>query len=212
MKGVFKHNFKVVLDIGANSGQFGLDARNAGFNGIIHSFEPLTDRHEILKKVSERYLPWKTHNIAIGAQNGRIEMGIASDRGLSSSILTQNEMFQSSFPDSRVSHYTEVSVMTLDSWIEMNEVNPGTCLLKIDVQGFEMQVLQGAERHLKLFPYLLIELSVQSLYEKSSEYYVILEFLKKFGFVVTDIRNGVYSGRALLQIDVFLSSVPTIRK
>jgi FkbM family methyltransferase len=158
------HDINMVFDIGANTGQFGSELRAFGYTGKIVSFEPLPEEHKTLSKLAMHDSNWVVHErCAIGASSGPIEINVAGN-SVSSSILPMLERHLKSAPQSRYVHTVMADMISLDSiysqYCRANDV----VLIKIDTQGYEWEVLDGAADALADCKGLLIELSLVPLY------------------------------------------------
>jgi FkbM family methyltransferase len=202
-----KINNPVVLDVGANVGQFGIDLRRNGYKGRIVSFEPISNLFHELEKNSLRHQPWAVINTALGLEAGSAEINVSSNSGLSSSFLEMHENHLESFPESRYVTKELVQVSTLDNQIETIGIDPEKILLKLDVQGFESLVLRGGAKSLPRIPYCYLEVSIKNMYEEELALLPILNLLKESGHHVIDIYRGVESKRGeLLQVDILTSN------
>jgi FkbM family methyltransferase len=194
---------ETVIDVGANIGQFGIDIRRSGFKGRIVSFEPVSKTFQQLKKTAGRHTPWNVFQLALGAKVGKEQINISGNSGLSTSFLHMNKLHLDNFPSSRTIGTESVEVSTLDIQIDRLKLEPKTCLLKIDVQGFEANVISGAKLCLSDIPYCYLEVSLTPLYSGESSMLEILNLLADAGHQVLDVFRGVESRNGeLLQLDI----------
>jgi len=195
-----------IIDVGANVGQFGIDMRSSGFAGKIFSFEPVTEIYDVLQKRSWNDSNWSVHKIGLGANEGVSNINVSMNAGLSSSILKMNGTHEAYFPNSITKYTEEILLSTLDIQISSLEINPSNCLLKIDVQGFEYEVLMGALSNLPKIPMVLLEISITPFYVGEKDLVTLLEVLRNVNHNVIDIYRGIQSRSGnLLQIDVLTS-------
>ena len=198
------YNISIVFDIGANVGQFGLELLQNNFNGKIISFEPTRDAHFKLEKLSKKYPNWVAHErAAIGERNSIVKINVAGNLAESSSVLDMGSAHKESNPCSQYISKEDVKLITLDSvfgdYVKANE----EVLLKMDVQGYEEQVLLVAIDSIKKVRIVKLECSLVSLYEGDKTYEFYFDWLKKLGFVLFDLEAGFthpITGR-LLQFD-----------
>ncbi len=149
----------MVIDVGASRGQFALLAAERFPSARIVCFEPLPGpRERIARVLGDRV---EVVGAAAGAETGRARLNVSA-RDDSSSLLPIGSRQVSEFPGTAVSDEVEVRVTTLDEALPGELARP--CLLKIDVQGFELEVLKGAEETLKSVDEALIECSFVELY------------------------------------------------
>jgi FkbM family methyltransferase len=202
-----KINTDIILDVGANTGQFSLEIRKKGYNGKIVSFEPLLSARKKLIEYSLKDKNWLIHDqAAIGDHNGFIDINI-SKNSVSSSILPMMSSHSDAEGDSVYIGSERTPIITLDSVADAYLNNSSNCFIKIDTQGYESQVLNGAINTLKKSKGILCELSLVPLYEGQHLWKEIIERFEKEGFVLwslhkafTDKRNG----RTLQMDAVFL--------
>ena len=137
-------DISTVIDVGANTGQFAEGLLDFGFTGRIFSFEPVRAAHTILEKRARRYSSWTVYRrCAIGSE---ISTGIinVAEASVFSSLLNIEAAHAEIKPKSRTMNVEPVDIVTLDSLTEELEIAPQSTLLKIDTQGFERQVIEGA--------------------------------------------------------------------
>jgi len=197
-----RYKINKVLDVGANVGNYGLNLKKSGFNGKIISFEPLSKTFIELEKKSHKYKDWNSINIALGDFNGNTEINIANNND-SSSILDMLPAHLESAPYSKYIGKEKIQVKTLDSIYEDLCIGEDVVYLKIDTQGFEKQVLDGAIKSLSKIKGLQVEMSLVPLYSDSITYIEMINFLKKNNFILHSIEPGFFdqaSGK-LLQFD-----------
>lgn len=192
-----------VIDVGANVGQFGLDIRRHGFKGQIVSYEPADKTFETLSHTAMRHKPWKAIKLGLGSVESQRTINISGNSGLSSSILDMGSLHLENFPDSAFVSQQLISVSTLDKQLEHLRLKPHEIMLKMDVQGFESEVLKGASLSLSKIPLCYLEVSITPLYIGESSFLPILIELSKFGHQVIDVFRGIKtkSGK-LLQLDI----------
>jgi FkbM family methyltransferase len=153
----------LVLDVGANAGQFAGELRASGYAGRIVSFEPLAVAHAQLRKHAEGDPDWSVaERTAVGAAAGVVEINV-SGNSVSSSILEMLPSHSEAEPESSYMGTETVPVNRLD---DLYPVAPGDrVLLKIDVQGYERQVLEGARSVLQSCRAVISEMSLVPLYD-----------------------------------------------
>ena len=198
------HGVNLVFDVGANTGQFGQSLREADYLGRIVSFEPLSIARDQLLQASRKDALWEiAPRAAIGSENGEIEIHVAGN-SVSSSILDMLDTHVSAAPESRYVGSERVSLQRLDS-LAPDYLRPDSVpFLKIDTQGYEDRVLQGATGVLDQIVGLQLELSLVPLYEGQRLFYEMVDQLKAKGFEVWAIWPAFTdpkSGRSL-QVDV----------
>lgn len=193
----------VILDIGANIGQFGLDMRLSGFRGAIYSFEPVNSAYKHLVRTAKRFQPWHTYNYAIGSQAGESEIFISGNRSLSSSMLPMSDLHLSNCPESAYINKQKTHVSTISAEIRRLQLSPSQIILKIDVQGSEYEVIQGGRDLFEEIPLCLIELSLTPMYNGEKSLEEMIAVLTDLNHKVINIHRG-FIGKSgeLLQIDI----------
>jgi FkbM family methyltransferase len=195
----------IVLDVGANEGQYAESLREAGYRGRIVSFEPLKAVHETLSRKCARDPLWTAAPpIALGSEDTSTEINVAANT-YSSSILPMTAAHLQAAPQSAYVARQTVSVRRLDGIFDEFVGNGERCLLKIDVQGYERAVLRGAESSLPRICALHIEASLVELYQGEPSLRELLDIVQAAGFTLYSLSPGFIdrvSGRAL-QVDCF---------
>jgi FkbM family methyltransferase len=199
----YSRKIDTVLDIGANTGQSGWLLRKViGYSNRIISFEPLSSAFELLKANAKSDPHWKVCNCALGDTEEKREINIAGNSG-SSSLLKMLPSHVRSAPESKYIGKEMVEVKRLDS-IFGNWCRPtNRVYMKIDTQGFESKVLQGAENSLKQIDTVQMEMSLVPLYEGESLFNELCMLMSEKGFILVAIET-VFSDPdtgQILQVD-----------
>lgn len=195
-------NVDLVLDVGANEGTYPIELRQCGYKKRIISFEPLSQSFSLLQQRSAGDPLWDCKNMAIGDSNGTIEINISGHK-TSSSILPITEAHIQAMPTSAVVGKEKVKIAKLDSLLgklfERNE----NIYLKIDVQGYEKHVLQGAEKVLRQTHVIELELSLTPMYESGTLMYEMLDYLAGIGFNLVSLEPAFIDPKKgiMLQVD-----------
>jgi|JRYI01.1.fsa_nt_gb FkbM family methyltransferase len=156
-----------VFDVGAFNGHFGRFLREkTGFKGTILSFEPLPGPFAVLEDWSRRDGNWHAFPFALGSQAGEFAMNVMNKLWFSSFLAPS-----SSTPDEMVDRNTPVATLharverLADHYDRLQEAYGFTRpFLKMDTQGFDLEVLAGAWPKIAAFPALQSELSVVPIY------------------------------------------------
>lgn len=203
MAGIEWAGVDLVLDVGANSGQFASKLRSLGYAGRMVSFEPLSIAHRELENAAGRDPLWTVHDrCAIGALDGEAVINIAGNY-LSSSILPMLESHLSAAPGSVYVGVEKVPVYRLDTAAPPYLEKSRKPLLKIDTQGYEWHVLDGAAEILPRITGVLCELSLIPLYEGQHLWLDVIKRLEAEGFTLWAIFGGFTDKRygRTLQVD-----------
>jgi FkbM family methyltransferase len=180
-------NCRTVMDIGANRGQFALVARRLFPEARIFSFEPLQRPAARFRAVFADDVRVTLHESAIGAERGETTIHI-SIRDDSSSLLPITARQNAVFPGTGEASTVKVKVALLRDFLTESQIEP-PALLKLDVQGFELQALQGCESFLHHFAYVYAECSFVELYAGQALADEVIAWLREHGFKLRGTYN-----------------------
>jgi len=201
-----RFNIDLVFDVGANEGQFASDIRGGGYTGNIISFEPILEAHNSLKDASRDDDKWFVHSrCALGDHVGEVNINIAGNSA-SSSLLSMHENHLLAAPHTAYIGKQSVPLLTLDSIAQGYLMECKNPFLKIDTQGYEWKVLDGAENILPSIRGVLVELSLIRLYEGQHLWEDVIVRMKEAGFTVWALQQGFTDprdGRSLQMDGVF---------
>lgn len=169
-----------VLDVGSYTGGFAFAMRQMLPDTQIYSFEPLPENHQKLVHNLERFGKFQAFHTALGNEQGELTFW-RNDFVASSSALAMSELHKQSFPETGHAVTVHVPVARLDDFLERVELK-GKMLLKLDVQGYELEVLRGGLKTLEDVDYIFSEVSFQPLYEGQPLFDDVYDFLKPLGF------------------------------
>lgn len=193
---------KVVLDVGANKGQFARHLLRHGYCRRIVSFEPLSSAYGRLKVNAWNIKRWDTVNLALGSYDGTTEINVAGN-SQSSSFLNMLPAHVAAAPESAYVATEPVSVRKLDSIIDEHVAPDESCFLKLDVQGFEKQVLMGASNSLDRITGIQLETSLVPLYQGETLFLEMLQLMADRGYNLVSLSDGFCDPvtQRLLQLD-----------
>ena len=177
-------NVNYVIDVGANTGQFAESLFDFKYKGKVISFEPVSSAYNILVNRCKKYNNWEVAiRCAIGNSNKKIEINVCED-SVFSSILKIKKSHVISKPKSKIIYKEIIDMYKLDDIIENYiDSKETSILLKIDTQGFEKEVLEGANNLLKRIKGIKIEIPLNPIYENTQfTFYESIEFLKENKF------------------------------
>jgi FkbM family methyltransferase len=199
----------LLIDVGANAGQFATLCRDHGYEGHILSFEPSSAAHrELLKAASADPLWTVADRMALGAAAGEVEINIAAN-SFSSSILPMLDTHLCAAPQSQYIQREHVPMHRLDDVLP-EDADSSTIFLKLDVQGSEPQVLSGAAHTLSRASAVQLEMSLVPLYEGELLLPQMCSTMSAKGFDLWDLEPSFRdpaTGR-LLQIDGIFTRQP----
>ena len=186
-----KLEINCVLDVGANTGQYRELLRDhVGYQGLIISFEPVKQTVEILREKAQMDAHWLIYHCAIGAENTTKIINVMRENDLSSFLAPDASVTDLFSPYNVIDHTEIVQVRTLDTVLGelrgQHEIGQNL-YLKIDTQGFDLEVLKGAENSLVEILALQTELSCQHIYKNMPDYMEVLAALQKRGYQMSGL-------------------------
>jgi FkbM family methyltransferase len=186
----------VVLDVGANAGQYGEMLRELGFAGRLVSLEPVAEAYAELERRAAADDAWEAVRVAASDVDGEITLNVTED-SRSSSVLPRNERFADKAGWSPKESRTVVA-RRLDRLVAELLRPQERAYLKLDIQGYERHVLDGAGDALARFEALELELSVTPLYEGQPSLAEMLPLLEQRGFKPVSIEPILLDDDGLL--------------
>jgi FkbM family methyltransferase len=182
------YNVKVVIDVGANKGQFhDLLRQDIGFRGQILSFEPVSRYYDLLMTQSSKDSAWKIFNFALGSERGEAEINVTQSPGLNSFLAPRNDVVDGYWQEGSILGVEMVQIKTLDEVLAVVGLDCSTTnvYLKLDTQGFDLEVLKGAKESLPKICGLQTEASIRPIYEGMPTYIEVVNFLTQAGFDIS---------------------------
>lgn len=187
-----------LIDVGANKGQAGRLYRRHGFSGRILSIEPDSDACAVLRTWADKYPPWDVLQCAVGDKPGPVELHI-SEESQFNSLRPMTSFTIDNSPHARYLKTEQVDVRTLDD-IASRFGTDQKLGLKIDVQGFEEQVLRGGAETLARALYVDIELCPVPLYDGQIMMIDLMSRMESEGFslmAIEDTYSDMRTGQVL---------------
>lgn len=172
-----------VIDVGANTGGYGSELRAFGYSGPIISLEPLASAFAELSRRAQTDPNWECLNIAAGERNADTTINVASESG-SSSLLPMRAEHRLGAPDTFYKGQERIRLRTLDS-LDLAVTSP--TMLKIDTQGYDDHVIDGAPVLLTTVAILECELSIARVYEGQPSLRSMIDRTSDLGFDLVDI-------------------------
>jgi len=188
---IAKHDLRItgVIHVGAHYGQEYHDYKAAGINNIIF-IEPCSNAFKVLKDTFGAIPNIRLINSACGAEFGVAMMNVEqANQGMSNSLLKPAKHLQQ-YPSIQFIETEEVEVHPLDELIDGEEFRYN--LLVMDVQGYELEVLKGAEFTLLHMDYIYTEVNRDEVYENCARVEQLDEFLTDFTRVETNWGGGTW--------------------
>ncbi|GAB4461333.1 MAG: FkbM family methyltransferase [Bacteroidales bacterium] len=199
-------NINTIIDIGASDGGYAKKIRAIFPDARIFSFEVINDSYIKLKERFKDDSKFQAFNICLSNYNGHCDFFVNEYKG-SSSMLNMSRLHKEAYLFTQKYQPIQVECKTLDSFIEQNKVEvEENILLKLDVQGAEWIVLEGAHDILKRVKVIFMEVSFNTLYENSVLFSDTVIKMNQLGFNVIGIENISQSliDGTFLQADVYL--------
>jgi FkbM family methyltransferase len=203
-----RNRIDLVFDVGANVGQYAASLREGGYRGRIVSFEPLTSAFSQLKMNAKADPLWEVVNSGMGDRDERATINIAGN-SQSSSLLDMLPAHVKSAPVSAYVGKEEITVSRLDSVFSKYRRPGDRTFLKLDAQGYERKILDGASLSLPDILGIQLEMSIEPLYSNEMPYLEMLTFLAGLGFTLVSVEPGFgdpVTGRMLQMDGIFFRS------
>ncbi|MBO0734480.1 MAG: FkbM family methyltransferase [Methylocapsa sp.] len=177
-----------VIDVGAHEGYFGRDLRRfAGYRGRIASFEPASSAYKNLERRAAQDPEWRIANCGLGAVSGEKVINLTRFTTCSS-LLTPSKLAADEFGEGMdVLSREQVTIRTLDEMFDwcVDGIPQPRVYLKLDTQGYDMEVLRGAQGTIGRVLAMQSEVSVQSLYDSVPGMAEATKYFESLGFRVT---------------------------
>ncbi len=196
------YGIDIVFDIGANAGQFAQELRETGYAGRIVSFEPLSAAFRDLQRWAQADGRCIAVNAAVGERDGSVEINIAAS-SVSSSVLEMLPAHLRAAPESAFRDKELVRMVKLDSVFDNYCSISDRAFLKIDTQGFEKHVLDGAQCSLPKVQAVQFEMSLIPLYAGQALFADLFEYLTVRGFLMVALEPAFIDPASgeVLQVD-----------
>jgi len=191
-----------VVDVGANVGQYAALLRErVGYEGLILSFEPVVAIFNELSRKSAADVQWRVFNIALGAARGTATINVTKAPSRNSLLQPRTDVVSKFWSEDAVHHTEEIRIETVDDILTAEGIDPGSSqiYLKMDTQGYDLDVLRGATRTIAKIAALQTEASVRPIYHGMPTYEEMLRFTGAAGFEM--------SGLFTVSLDEFLRIV-----
>jgi len=207
--GIKKLPIKTVIDIGANTGQFAKYIVSIFPEAKLFCFEPLPSAFMSLEKWAKESLNQvELFNVALGDSKSKVTINFHEDHSASSSLLSTTKQNNVLYPQTTNQRKIDVEQTTLDLALSnyLEDLKSGI-LIKMDVQGFEGNVIAGGTNIIPLASAVILEVSIEKLYEGQSSFLELLSEMNKLGFYYAGNLEQYYhqdDGRTLFLDAVFL--------
>lgn len=199
---VARYNINLLFDVGANVGQYAIMMRQMGYAREIVSFEPLAEAFAELKAKAARDAHWQVIHSALGETAGTEKINVSSLNSFSS-FLEITPMIAEVNRDSSVVAQQTIQIQRLDAIFDQYYRPGDSVLVKIDTQGFEPQVILGAQGVLEQICGFQLEMSLVPLYKGEMLLPEMVQFMRARGYTLVSIEPGYIDPRTgqMLQVD-----------
>jgi FkbM family methyltransferase len=193
--------FATILDVGANIGQFALAATLYFPDAKIYSFEPVPDVFKVLQENINKNPNIQAFNCALGSHQGQILFHRNEYTRLSSTlqIHKNNDNFRY---NERTFSIINVNIYRLNKFYSHIDIQT-TFLLKLDVQGMELDVLLGCSHLLDKVDFIVCEAALEGLYENQPLFDEMHHFISRLGYKLASplyLNRG--NGGRFIEMDV----------
>ena len=204
-----EHQATVVLDVGANRGGFVDRLRGSGYTGRVISFEPLPEPFGMLARRVAGDPRWEAAEIALSDTPGHAPMRRSGSGDVTSSLLPTAAAMVHALPAAAPGECVEVTVSTVDAEANGRLSESERLFLKIDTQGNELAVLEGAQDALARTVGVLAELSLIELYDGQALFAEVIDWLAERGFLLLAMAPAFHDPRTgqLLQVDALFGQL-----
>lgn len=206
------YRVETIFDVGANAGMSGRYFRNLGFKGKIVSFEPVGHYYKLLAQEAVGDSLWTSENVALADGEGEQEINVSGGGGAASSFLTQTGRTWETAPELECVARERVRVTTVDRAALEHYPEGDRLFLKLDVQGYERKVLEGASQTMPRVIGVRIELSVSPCYEDEPSIFEMINYLHDSGFRLCAIEEAWSNSRTreVYQMDAVFFRVAAV--
>jgi FkbM family methyltransferase len=179
-----------------------------GYSGQVLSFEPVPRLAASLQLRADVTEFWDVEASAVGGEIGTLALNVMQSTELSSFLVPDHSKVGDLLRGhNEIDHTVDVNVLTIDSILPALTIKYASknIFLKIDTQGFDLEVLKGATASLPNIAALQTEASVTPVYAGMPGYHDVIQFLEEHGFIV----SGIYPVSAdffprLIEFDCYM--------
>lgn len=189
-KPIISLGLRCIVDIGANKGQFALACTLWAPDAQIISFEPLPGPCNIFRRLFARSRNVKLFECAVAPMVGSRVIHVSAQED-SSSLLPIGLNQIAHFPGTHEANKMPIKVAPLSHCLSRNKI-VSPALLKLDVQGYELEALRGCETLLDMFEYVYCECSFIELYKGQVFADEVIAWLSKCNFKLIGVFNLSY--------------------
>lgn len=199
-KGIHQDEQGVILDIGGSVGSTAALYAKAFPLDQVYVFEPIRSSFEILVQNTRKYPNITAVNRAIGNEIGTRDIQLAKRISSSSLFGLKDSGNKEGFGNNIAPAGVEkIEITSLNEYLPL-----GTPIriMKLDVQGYEIEALLGASSHMENVDLIVVEVGNHDGYESAPKYYEVDRVIREYGFVISDLFPNSREGNQLLEWDV----------
>jgi FkbM family methyltransferase len=206
LKALITHyNINVILDVGANEGQFAEMVLAMGYHGRIISFEPANNAFNILQKKALIRHNWECHNYGLSDSDSDARLHVYEDDTFSSLYTPSKEgrnLFGTLIDETGQENIKLMSINSIYSALKLNKSD--RILLKSDTQGHDYEVIEGCDQCLQQIDVVMTEASFLPIYQSNATALKILSLLASKGFVLSGLYPFSFTpDLKLIELDMF---------
>jgi len=182
-----RHGVDVLLDVGANAGQYATGLRASGYGGRIVSVEPLNGAYSLLSAACADDPGWTAVQAALAAAPGSLDMHVTLDSRCSSALAPAAI---TALPGGSPVGTETVRARTLDDLTDEVVGDADHLAVKLDAQGYEREILAGGAVTLVRARVLELEMALVATYDGAPLVQELLPALTGQGFSIVSIEPG----------------------
>ena len=197
-----ERNIDLVIDVGANQGQFGRMVRKyCTYNGRMMSFEPQPEMFSLLDRLASKDKNWTAFNVALGKEDSSLKLNVMRSSVFSSFLQPKVGLLEES---NGIVDVIDVPVNRLDELVKSIDHRASKILLKTDTQGFDLEVIQGAMGILENVEVIVSEVSVIPIYDNCPDYRMTIDTLNELGYVLSGMYPVTLSKGQAVEFDCIM--------
>ena len=177
----------VAVDVGANVGQYARTLRRGGFTGRIISIEPQPLAFSQLARTASTDPLWDCRQVALAESDGEAVLRI-SRNSVSSSLLPMTDYMAAAFSEAALVAEEMVKRTTLASVVREAGVASDRLFLKVDAQGYEERVLEGASPVISRIRLIETELPLRPMYRGGSDFCRVMNYLADLNYWLVSLE------------------------
>lgn len=201
---------ELLIDVGANYGQFGKKIRELGYQGRIISFEPTLAAFKKLTEASLGDPKWEVHKFALGPRRGKATINTGSNDSMSS-FKTQTSAVEGTYYHLDDLAKEEVDVIPLDDLLD--KIAGQNSFLKLDTQSYEQEIISSGPKVTQILSGIVMELPIVHLYENTWTFDEAIKYMRDRGFILAQMKHESYhqfDRQSLVEVNAIFRRVSEI--